>query len=172
MQQKNAVALLGALCLSLALIAILLSLRSTAAAHGLDAAAAPAQPITLQAASITLTQTVGVNPAVCATTKSITLPIGGGKATYCYTVRNTGTITLTRHTLVDSELGPVLSNFPFMLIPGASAFLTQTTTISATTVSSATWTAFNPGPTDTAGSTDSATVVIEHWMYLPVVLRE
>jgi hypothetical protein len=43
--------------------------------------------------------------------------------------------------LVDSELGTILSNFPYTLSAGASAFITETTTINATTVNTATWTA-------------------------------
>ena len=128
--------------------------------------------VTVAAPAIVVTKTVGLDPAVCATTESITLSAGGGNVTYCYRVRNTGNITLTRHTLLDDQLGTLLSTFPYTLVPGASAFLTQTTSISATTINSATWTAFNPGPTDTAQGTDVATVVIERWLYLPLIARD
>lgn len=111
----------------------------------------------LAAPAITLSKTVGTDPSVCPTTDEITVA-AGTEATYCYKVTNTGDVTLTRHALNDSELGTILNNFPHSLVPGASAFLTQTTTINATTVNSATWTAYNPGPTDVATATDTATV--------------
>lgn len=109
-------------------------------------------------ASISLNKTVGTDPEVCATTDNLNLPFGGGEVTYCYTVLNTGDTTVTLHTLVDTELGTILNSFPYSLIPGASAFITQAATITQTTVNTATWTAFNPGPTNTAVATDTATV--------------
>lgn len=127
--------------------------------------------VTVAEAAIVVTKTVGLNPAVCATTQSITLPAGGGDVTYCYRVGNSGNITLTRHTLLDDQLGTLLSNFAYALAPGASAFLTQTASIATTTINSATWTAFNPGPTDTAQDTDLATVIIERWLYLPLIVK-
>jgi hypothetical protein len=122
--------------------------------------------------AIVLTKTVGTDPAVCASTKSLALPVGGGDVFYCYRVTNTGNITLTRHTLVDDQLGTVLSNFNYSLTPGASAFITQTKEITITTVNSATWAAFNPGPIDTANGTDVATVFVGSRLFLPVILRE
>ena len=94
--------------------------------------------------AISLDKTVGTDPLVCATTDEITLPAGGGEVTYCYEVTNTGDVTLTRHDLVDSELGALLNNFTYSLAPGASVFLTATTNIAVTTVNTATWTAYNP----------------------------
>jgi archaellum component FlaG (FlaF/FlaG flagellin family) len=122
--------------------------------------------------SITLTKTVGTDPAVCAEADSITLPVGGGSVTYCYEVSNTGSMTLSLHTLADDRLGTILSNFPYSLVPGASAFLTQSVTITGTTVNTASWTAFNPGPVHETTSSASATVIVEHLLYLPVLRRE
>lgn len=109
--------------------------------------------------TITLTKTVGSHPNTCAPTSAITLA-GGGDVTYCYEVVNTGPITLTLHTLEDSELGGILDDFPYTLAPGASAFLTATTAITQTTVNTATWTAYNEGPTAVATATATATVTI------------
>ncbi len=64
------------------------------------------------------------------------------------------------HDLVDSELGALLDDFSYALAPGASAFLTQSAVINVTTVNTATWTAYNAGPTDTATATASATVTV------------
>jgi hypothetical protein len=79
---------------------------------------------------------------------------------------------LTQHTLVDNELGTILNNFPYSLTPGASAFITQSTMITYTTINTATWTAFNPGPVNTAVATDTATVTVPLYrVFLPVTLR-
>ncbi len=91
--------------------------------------------------SITLAKTVGTDPGACATTDAISVPYGSD-VTYCYMVENTSNVaTLNIHDLVDSELGTILSDFPFPLGPGAAAFITQTTTIFTHTVNTATWTA-------------------------------
>ncbi len=63
--------------------------------------------------SIELNKTVGTDPATCANTNSLTLPATGGDVTYCYTVENTGSITLTNRALVDDQLGAILSNAPY-----------------------------------------------------------
>lgn len=109
--------------------------------------------------AIHLEKTVGTNPAVCATTDEVVVAPGTA-VTYCYEITNTGSVTLTRHNLVDSEVGTILNNFPYSLVPGASAFITQTATILTDTVNSATWTAYNPGPIDVATDTDVATVTM------------
>jgi subtilisin-like proprotein convertase family protein len=109
--------------------------------------------------AITLDKTVGTDPNACAVTDQITVP-AGTEVTYCYEVTNTGDVEFNTHTLVDSELGTILSNFPYTLSPGASAFITETTTINATTVNTATWTA-----SDVVGAsvqaTDAATVTVQ-----------
>ena len=122
--------------------------------------------------AIVLTKTVGTDPASCAVTDEIALPVGGGAVTYCFAVENTGNLTLSFHDLVDSELGIILDGFPFSLTPGASVFLTQTVLITATTVNTATWTAYNAGGADLATAMDSATVYVGFQVYLPVVLRQ
>ncbi|MBE2199715.1 MAG: hypothetical protein IAE79_13960 [Anaerolinea sp.] len=94
-------------------------------------------------ATIELTKTVGTDPSICAATDAITVTIGTS-VTYCYTVENTGSVTLNMHDLVDSNLGNILSGFNYALSPGATAFLTETVDLNATTVNTATWTAYNP----------------------------
>ncbi len=116
--------------------------------------------VELPSPAITLDKTVGTDPSVCATTDEITLPAGGGAVTYCYEVTNTGDATLNLHDLVDSELGSLLSGFPYALAPSASAFLTETTNIAVTTVNTATWTAYNAGPINQVSATDTATVTV------------
>ena len=111
------------------------------------------------APAITLDKTVGTDVNTCATTDEITV-VAGSTVAYCYTVTNTGNITLTLHDLTDSALGTILTNFPFTLVPGASAFLTVSTPITVNTVNTALWTAYNPGPTDVVTATDVATVTV------------
>lgn len=125
-----------------------------------------------QQASIDFDLTVGTDPNVCATTNSLTLPVGGGTVTYCYYVTNTGSVSLTRHDLHDDRLGAILSAFPFALTPGASVFLTQTESITLSVTNSATWTAYNPGPQDVVSGTDGVTVLAGHRRYLPLIRKE
>lgn len=113
----------------------------------------------LRAPAITLKKTVGTNPNFCATTTEIEVE-AETVVYYCYEVTNTGNIALSRHDVVDSELGTILNAFPYNLVPGASAFITQSEMIVDTTVNSATWTAYNPGPTDVVSATSAATVTV------------
>ncbi|MGH9172838.1 MAG: hypothetical protein ACRD1H_00705, partial [Vicinamibacterales bacterium] len=68
------------------------------------------------------------------------------EVTYCYEVTNTGSVTFTLHDLEDSELGTLLENFPYTLTPGASAFITDSTTLIEDTTNTATWTAYSSEP--------------------------
>ncbi|MFZ2095862.1 MAG: choice-of-anchor J domain-containing protein [Anaerolineales bacterium] len=93
--------------------------------------------------SITLSKTVGTEPGICATTDAITVTVGT-EVYYCYQITNTGEITLTLHDLYDTELGVILNDFPYTLAPGEnSPEVIAEATINATTVNTATWTAFN-----------------------------
>jgi hypothetical protein len=63
----------------------------------------------------------------------------------------------------------------FNLLPGHSAFLTQTAIITETLVNTATWTVYNLGPTDVVSAMDVATVTVEMEdleIYLPFVIRQ
>ncbi len=116
------------------------SITPTLAVTGTDSALVTvAEP----AAGISLAKSVGTDPGVCASAGTLVLPPGGGTVYYCYEVWNTGNVTLTIHDLVDDQLGALLTSFPYTLAPGASTFITQAATITATTVNSATWTAFD-----------------------------
>jgi hypothetical protein len=117
-----------------------------------------------------LVKTVGLDPGTCGTSDVITVT-APTQVTYCYTINNTGVLTYTRHTLVDNRLGTILSDFPYSLGPGASAFLTQTATITTTTINTATWTVFNPGPTQAYNTVDQARVAFVRRVYLPAIHR-
>jgi hypothetical protein len=109
--------------------------------------------------AIDLTKTVGLDPNACATTDSI-LVDRGTQVYYCYSLENTGNVTLTLHDLVDDQLGSLLSGFNFSLTPGASVFLTSTAFLTEAVRNEATWTAYNPGPTDVTADTNAAQVYV------------
>ncbi len=107
---------------------------------------------------LTLEKTVGTNPAECALTDTLTV-YPNTDVTYCYKVTNTGTVSITTHDLNDDQLGAILTNFAYDLLPGASAFVTVTTNIHNNIVNTATWTGFtNFGISVVA--TDTASVIV------------
>ena len=71
----------------------------------------------------------------------------GRTVRWCYTIRNVSSIARSRHHLVTAQHGQLLDDFPFTLVPGASAFLTATQVMGGAPIhEAATWTAFRPGP--------------------------
>lgn len=106
--------------------------------------------------SIAVTKTVGLDASVCATTSTIDAPYNS-EVTYCYTMVNTGNVTVTTHTVVDDKLGVLQNNLALPVGPGDSATFTATTTITNGVTNVVTWTAFIDGQTSTSGSA-SATV--------------
>jgi hypothetical protein len=120
--------------------------------------------------SVTLEKTVGLDQNACATTPVISLTVGM-TVTYCFEVRNDTQVTLTRHTVTDSELGVLINNLNFALAPGAGAFFTASTFITETTVNTAAWTAFNPGPIQVVTGTDTARVALIRRMWLPMIFK-
>jgi len=120
----------------------------------------PYLTVTFNNSAIELVKTVGTDPGSCATTDHIMVSAGTA-VTYCYEVTNTGIVSLTIHDLDDSELGSILSSFPYSLAPDASVFVTETVSVMTDTVNMAIWTAYNlPGPTDVVSATAVATVTI------------
>lgn len=111
--------------------------------------AVPAFP----AGSISLAKTVGLVAGQCGVAESLTVP-PGTPVTYCYTITNTGSVPLVRHTLFDDRLGTLFSNTAYALAPGAAAFFTaDNITLAATTTNTATWTAFeSPTPAPTSST--------------------
>ena len=114
--------------------------------------------------SIALTKTVGTTSGVCAATDTITVA-PGTTVYYCYKVANTGNMTLNLHDLADSELGTIFTGLNYALTPGSSintvaAGLSIPAVINATTVNTATWTAYNVGPSNQITASDTATVTV------------
>lgn len=109
--------------------------------------------------AIVLTKTVGTDATSCATGSTISVPYGS-TVYYCYTVTNTGNVTLTDHTLTDDVLGTVLGpDFPYNLVPGASAFVTESYVLMTETITNnALWEAYVIDTSIIATATASATV--------------
>jgi len=126
---------------------------------------------TVNVASIEVVKTVGTTPGVCAVTTSIDVP-AGTQVFYCYTVINTGDVTLNLHDLVDDQLGPIFMDFPYALTPGSSvstvdAGLSISAIIDVPTTNVATWTAYNQGG-PLVSATATATVNVP---YLDVAIE-
>jgi hypothetical protein len=101
-----------------------------------------------QGASITFLKTVGLTANDCFQSQSHTLVAAPTTLiTYCYIALNTGTISLTKHTVVDQQLGILVNDLAYNLTPAGTAddaaFFTVTHLLQETTTSSATWTAQN-----------------------------
>jgi len=126
----------------------------------------PASP---QAASLTVNKTVGTNPLLCASTDQVEVA-AGTEVTYCYEVTNTGLTNLVSHTLVDSELGALLTSFPYILVPSASAFFTQSVVLNASVTNTATWSALTSNQIQ-ASDDDTATVIVGWKRYLPLISK-
>jgi hypothetical protein len=129
--------------------------------EGLQATSlAPLQP---DSARIQLVKTVGLDPILtqpdCPDTEFVYAP-AGSRVYYCYRIVNTGSVTLTRHNLVDNLLGTILNDFPFTLPVGHSALLTQTDVISSTSVNIAAWTATDDSGSSSSGYSDRAGVFV------------
>lgn len=85
----------------------------------------------------------------------------GKNVRWCYRIRNTSALTFGLHSVVSDRLGGVLNAFPYVLAPDASAFITQVEAVGvADLFESATWTAFNPGPSDEYQTTAAAAVFL------------
>jgi len=120
--------------------------------------------------AIELAKTVGTDSSVCATTDEITVD-EGTTVYYCYTVTNTGDVMLDIHNLEDDILGPILIDFPYDLMPGASAFITVSAVIDADVTNIGTWTASAGAFSVEASDTATVNVIIEpdvYWYYLPI----
>jgi|GEM_PF-2920394 len=107
---------------------------------------AQAMIVTGQGASIFFTKTVGTDIEDCFASKIHELVVAPTTTvTYCYIAVNTGSLTLTHHTIVDEKLGTLATDLPFTLTPfgtdNDAAFFPFMSLITQTSASNATWTA-------------------------------
>lgn len=162
--QSGALAL-GALALAaLLLTAFLLGVGAPSAqAAALPRAPQPA-PDSSPASSpegaplaLTVVKTIGVDPGSCATDAYL-LVEPGTTVYYCFTVVNNQPATLITHDVVDSQLGPIVTNL-FLEVPvGTSTFITRSHTATANATNTVTWTAFTQQEATVAGT---ATATLE-----------
>jgi hypothetical protein len=117
--------------------------------------------------AVALTKTVGLDPHACASTTHIRVT-PGTPVTYCYLVENTGDVDLVTHTLIDDQLGTILDNFSYTLVPSASAYLTQTATINGAVTNSAVWSASTTQGAEVS-SNAAATVEAFYFNFLPAM---
>jgi hypothetical protein len=101
--------------------------------------------------SIVVTKTVGLDANTCATTSNIAAPYNSF-VTYCYTMVNTGNVTVTNHTVDDDKLGNLLNNFVFPVGPGNGVYFTVTTQITDSVTNVVTWTVTVNGQSATSAN--------------------
>jgi hypothetical protein len=120
------------------------------------AMAAPSSSIAAPASSairspagegITLTVTLGsdVSPGACGTDTTL-VATRGDQVNVCYTVTNTTGETLTYHSLSDDVNGPILTDVPATLAPGASYQYNRIIVATDSEAPTATWTAYDEHP--------------------------
>lgn len=114
-------------------------------------------------ASITFLKTVGLNADDCYEGKGHELIVAPNTmVTYCYIALNTGTVTFTKHTVIDEQLGVLVNDLVYDLTPfgtdNAAAFFSIPQVLTTTLTSKATWTAKNE--TVTASGSDQIRVIV------------
>jgi hypothetical protein len=119
--------------------------------------------INLQGASITFLKIVGLTPDDCLQGQGHTLIVAPAtQVTYCFIAVNTGSITLTNHSVVDQQLGTLITDLPYELTPAGTAndaaFFHVAHLMTQTVTSSATWTAQNE--TMQASASDQTQVIV------------
>lgn len=120
--------------------------------------------------SLALFVTVGADGSEnCASTSSITVAYNT-RVTYCYTIRNISGISLTQHNLNDTRFGQILTDLPYVLSPGMSAFITTTVPATRTMVNTATWTATDGRATAIAEGSASVRV-FDQVIFIPEIFN-
>jgi hypothetical protein len=75
----------------------------------------------------------------CGSATSLIVP-PGSEVQFCYRVTNTGTLTITKHSLEDGVFGGILTDLAYDLPPGESLLITRATAVTQDIVNAATWT--------------------------------
>ncbi len=116
-----------------------------------------------QGASIFFTKTVSTEIDNCFASNGRQVVVEPSTMiTYCFIAVNTGSVTLTHHTIVDENLGTLIENLAYTLTPFGTednaAFIPITTLITKTVASNAVWTAqANPL---TVSASDATLVIV------------
>ncbi|MEZ4664916.1 MAG: hypothetical protein R2911_45885 [Caldilineaceae bacterium] len=153
--------ILFSLSMALSLLGLCLAAVISSPVHARPSAHPLAQP---PLPAMHLTKTVGTDPAACATASEVRV-IPGTPVYECFTLTNTGPVTLTVHTLSDTRLGD--ATFIFPLAAGQTEVITQLPPIlgqfvftpTATTVSTITVYATGAGLTISDTATARVTMI-------------
>ncbi|MBK8833583.1 MAG: choice-of-anchor L domain-containing protein [Anaerolineae bacterium] len=103
--------------------------------------------------AVALVKTVGAQAGLCAPTQAITVT-RNTLVNYCYSVVNSGDLTLSTHSLYDPLFGNLLTDQPLSLVPGGTFSLTRSVIVTQAQNSLAVWMAYTD--TSHAFSTTSA----------------
>jgi hypothetical protein len=93
------------------------------------------------------------NPTQCGTSTTLSATVGDS-INFCYTVTNNSSTTLNFQTLSDDVSGPIFTNMPQTIAPGASFQYNRIVTATASESPTATWVAADvlPGYSNSAGA--------------------
>lgn len=145
---------------------ILLALASAGDAFGATAQGdlftapydSPRAPLGVPQLDFFLTGTTDLSHDGCGVETSFAVP-PGTDIRFCYFAGNPGSVTFTRHDLVDSQ-GVIFTAFPYTLAPGNAMYLMQNRQPVSTGSNVGQWTAYNPGPTDVVTASDSTPIAM------------
>jgi hypothetical protein len=108
--------------------------------------------------ALQVVKSVGLSPSECATDSSL-LVEPGTTVYYCFAATNTGKTNLLVHSVVDSVLGPLLTDFQQTLTPGETVFVTRSHTANVSATNIVTWTSLTSRE-ETLSATATATVEV------------
>lgn len=108
--------------------------------------------------SIELETVVSTTPGICGTEDTVSVA-PGTDVHICHKATNTGGVPFALSDHGDNVWGMIIGQ-EFLHEPGVETWMSYTFEFNETTRITGTWTAYNPGPTDVASDTDSATVIV------------
>jgi hypothetical protein len=121
------------------------------------------------AAVLELRTTVGTEPDQCADTEAVAVDYGI-EVFYCHQMTNKSDIHLSTHSLSDSRLGSVFSEYAYDLSPGETLTWIEPAVPTQTMESQVTWTAFSAPYVFT--EQDRAKVYVIVYTYMPLVFND
>jgi hypothetical protein len=116
---------------------------------------------TVHTPAIKVHATVGTDPNACATTNTITVT-AGTVVDFCYSVVNTGAVTLTHHEISDNASIAYYSRTQ-PLLPGSSYAIGVATPVTQTLVNKVNWVAYGDNPlsaTKPLSAADSSQITV------------
>ena len=121
--------------------------------------------VNTQLPQISMNKTVGLSDSQCAVTNSRSVE-PGTQVTFCYEVTNTGPVTVTSHTLVDDQLGTLLTSAAIVIGPGESYQHLETVVAGTAVTNEGTWTATDADGNEAQGSDTAIIRLLPHSVLL------